>query len=225
MKIYDPQGRILLNEEQEGGGSRHSEFEGRPEIDRKKLRDLLLDSLDPSTVSWGRVLLKVERDGAGQNTLWFADGVEHGFNLVVGADGAWSKVREALTDQKPLYSGVGGLDLRIRDIDQRYPKLARRVGKGMCLTLGESRGLMAQRNGDGSMRMYAFVRQPEESYRSFSAEATTNPAAVKEKMIEKFYADWDQEAKDLVRSCDNDEVYVRSMFMLPIGFTWNSNPR
>lgn len=231
LKIYDPQNRILLNEGEEGGGGRPGEFKGRPEIDRVKLRELLLDSIEPKSISWARKLKKIEPaasssgdEGAKKHDLHFTDGgVEKGFDVVVGAEGAWSKVRESLTDQKPFYSGIGGLDLKLSDIDRLNPAVSKRVGAGMCLTLGENRGLLAQRNGDGAVRCYAFVRQPESAYDKFAPMTATNPKGVKKEMLEEFYADWHPEAKTLVLNSD-DEVYVRPMYMLPIGFRWKGNP-
>lgn len=227
LKIYNPQNKVLLSEG-DGQGGRPSEFNGRPEIDRSKLRELLLDSLEPSSVTWARKLRRVQQDqNSGATDLYFGnekgEEKEEGFDLVVGGDGGWSKVREALTPQQPVYSGVGGLDLRLSDIDNRNPRLAARVGPGMCLTLGENRGLMAQRNGDGSVRVYAFVRRPEEEYSDLAGEIATNPTSVKQKMLDRFYSDWHEEAQSLVLNAD-DEIYVRPMYMLPVGLTWESKP-
>ena len=223
LKIYDPRNRVLMNEGEKGGGSRHGQFKGRPEIDRVKLRDLLLDSVDSESISWARKLLQISLTSNGKNALCFADGVEDGFDVVVGADGAWSKVRDMLTDQRPFYSGVGGLDLKLSNVDKRNPKIAHRVGAGMCLTLGESRGLLAQRNGDGAVRVYAFVRKPESAYANLAERIASDPMGVKKQMLEEFYGDWDDEAKALVLNSD-DEVSVRPMYMLPVGFKWDSNP-
>lgn len=67
---------------------------GRPEIARRVLRDILLDSIEAANIEWGRKLVKVEQKEGEKHDLHFADEkVEEGFNLVVGADGAWSKVR------------------------------------------------------------------------------------------------------------------------------------
>jgi 2-polyprenyl-6-methoxyphenol hydroxylase-like FAD-dependent oxidoreductase len=79
-----------------------SEPRDAPEIDRSQLRRMLLGSIPIERVQWGKGLSSVEREigesklrGTGGLVLRFTDGsVERGFGLVVGADGAWSKLRQ-----------------------------------------------------------------------------------------------------------------------------------
>lgn len=75
-----------------------------PEIDRLQLRQIFLDSIPSHRIRWGKALRAIERDtdrkpaGAKDIVLHFADGsTETGFRLVVGADGAWSKVRQLVS--------------------------------------------------------------------------------------------------------------------------------
>lgn len=73
----------------------------RPEIDRLQLRDLLLESIPQHKIRWEHSVKFVERKAGGENTvgdngciIHFTNGSSAtGFRLVVGADGAWSKVR------------------------------------------------------------------------------------------------------------------------------------
>jgi 2-polyprenyl-6-methoxyphenol hydroxylase-like FAD-dependent oxidoreductase len=78
----------------------------RPEIDRQQLRQLLLNSLSTDRIRWGKILDAVyekENGEARDWTLKFRDGsTESGFRLIVGADGAWSKVR-SLVSVNDLY--------------------------------------------------------------------------------------------------------------------------
>jgi 2-polyprenyl-6-methoxyphenol hydroxylase-like FAD-dependent oxidoreductase len=64
----------------------------KPEIDRGQLRDLLLNSLQPGTVHWGHTLQSRRGPAEGPRQLHFADGTTIEADLVIGADGAWSKV-------------------------------------------------------------------------------------------------------------------------------------
>lgn len=75
----------------------------RLEIDRAKLRMLLVDSLPKDNIRWSHCLQSIDDDVA----LHFDTGVEKGFDLIIGADGAWSEVRTFLAPTKPFFSGVG----------------------------------------------------------------------------------------------------------------------
>ena len=117
QKLIKSNGTIFWDENNtkntESGYSRN-----KPEIERAALRDILLDATRADSISWNRRLLSVEPSEACQDKydIQFADGREKGFDLVVGADGAWSKVRLLLTDQLPIYSGVTIIELMAKDV-------------------------------------------------------------------------------------------------------------
>jgi 2-polyprenyl-6-methoxyphenol hydroxylase-like FAD-dependent oxidoreductase len=157
LKIISPAGDVLWDE----NGDRTAEFADRPEIDRVVLRDLLLNSLEPDRIRWGKKLQRVEPGKKNTHDLHFEDGIETGLDLVIGADGAWPKVRPLLTDIAPFYSGVTAIELWALDVEARNPWLSDYVGAGNCFMFDEGRALISQRNGNGSIRSYACVRQEE----------------------------------------------------------------
>lgn len=222
LKIIDPTGRVFLDENEHFRSGRPAEMHGRPEIERVDLRGMLLDSLDPSSIKWGRKLLRVEEAADGTYDLHLVDGVETGFDLVVGGDGAWSRVRSLVSNTTPFYSGICGIDVTISDADNRHPELSKRIGGGMCLTLGEHKGLLAQRNSGGNIRMYAFMRTTETWMEECGID-WTQPESAKKEVVERFFGDWEQEAKDSVLKSD-PEAIPRKMWMLPIGFKWAPRP-
>lgn len=112
-------------------------------------------------MKWNSKLVGVEESANGKLNFNFLDQTEGAFDLVIGADGAWSRVRSKLTQQKPVYSGIGGLECFISAATTRKPELAERVGKGMRLTLGPNRGIMAQTNSNDGIKIYAFARVPD----------------------------------------------------------------
>lgn len=73
----------------------------RTEVDRAGLRRLLLASLTAGTVHWGRYLRTLHPLGDGRHKAEFDDGHTETFDLVIGADGAWSRVRPMLSDYTP----------------------------------------------------------------------------------------------------------------------------
>ncbi|KAK8070723.1 hypothetical protein PG997_010926 [Apiospora hydei] len=93
--------------------------------------------------------------------LEFADGTTaSGFRLVVGADGAWSKVRSLINDVTPQYCGIHIIESRISPANPVYTQVQSRVGKGMMLIGGPNKMITLQNLGDESYRMYLGVRVP-----------------------------------------------------------------
>lgn len=56
--------------------------------------------------------------------------MEGPFDLVVGADGAWSKVRGWLSGVMPVYSGVSGYEMEIRELASTCPGVDAMIGEG-----------------------------------------------------------------------------------------------
>ncbi len=125
-RMLDPQGTVLLDEPDEGGGR-------RPEVPRGELRRILLDALPDGTVQWGRKVAAIRPLGAGQHELTFADARAVTTSLVVGADGAWSRIRPLLSDAKPTYVGTSYVETYLLDADARHAATAKTVGGGGAL--------------------------------------------------------------------------------------------
>ncbi|MFC7388210.1 FAD-dependent oxidoreductase [Sphaerisporangium rhizosphaerae] len=151
MRILDTDGTVLRDWRPRPGDR------ANPEIDRGQLRDLLLDSLD---VQWGRGVTRVVPGGRDGVLVHFADGRQERFDLVVGADGAWSRVRPAVSPATPHYAGVTLVETSLDDVDTRHPDLARLIGDGSVAVYGVNRGLVAQRNSGGHVKVYAQFRAP-----------------------------------------------------------------
>ena len=79
--------------------------EGRdaPEVDRSDIRRILLNVIPEEKVRWRSGVQRAERDANGKIVLQLTDGTTAtGFKLVIGADGAFSKIR-------PLVSGLNDI--------------------------------------------------------------------------------------------------------------------
>jgi 2-polyprenyl-6-methoxyphenol hydroxylase-like FAD-dependent oxidoreductase len=77
--------------------------------------------LDPlkDQIQWGKKMQLAETNPDGSHVLHFADGSSVSADLVVGADGAWSKVRRLVTDQVPTYSGVTSVAFEVDNVDEK----------------------------------------------------------------------------------------------------------
>jgi len=223
MKLVKRDGSVLVDENVTGS-FRPAEYSDRPEIDRVKLRGMLLDSVQPGTVIWNKKLRSVEKSSTttGKYDLHFVNGVEEGFDVVVGGDGAWSKVRSFLTETQPIYSGITAIELWALEVDERNPWLAEFVGKGSCFMFDQGRAIMCQRNGDNSIRAYAAVRQPETWVKDCGIDWSTPDDARKE-LIGRYFADCGEDLKRVIRE-SNDQLIPRPLWMLPLGMKWESSP-
>jgi 2-polyprenyl-6-methoxyphenol hydroxylase-like FAD-dependent oxidoreductase len=190
----------------------------RPEIDRRQLRSLLLGSLPEGSVKWGKRLRSVSED----RTLHFDDGDESGFDLIVGADGTWSKVRALLSDQLPAYSGICGTQFKISDAETRYPDLHKLVNRGSVFSWGNGHSISAQQIGDGSIMVSEWGGR-DESWAKENNAAKLDPAVVKE-MLARQYQDWAPDLQRLIAVSDDNDIVTRSLHMLPEDFRWQNKP-
>ncbi|GAA5016445.1 FAD-dependent oxidoreductase [Streptomyces siamensis] len=215
MRQMGPAGTVLFHHVPEEG----ERF--KPELDRGRLRDLLLHSLQPGTVRWGHTLRSVSGPAEGPRQLHFTDGTTVGADLVVGADGAWSKVRRALSPATPQYSGVSFLEAWFHDVDKRHPHIAELVGQGSAAAADGDRGLFAQRNSGDHIRVYLIQRVPADwiSAAGFDPLDTDGIRA----LLLARYRDWSPHLRRLIT--DNDGPYVdRPILALPVPHTWEHNP-
>lgn len=200
------------------GGSAKSST-GRPEIDRPKLRKILFESLPEHTVRWRHKLARVDRDeSTGEFTLYFKDQPpQTGFDLIVGADGAWSKVRPILSTIQPFYSGIAGHAFRIPDAENGAPLEYNLVNRGSLFTWSNGKSIMAQYMGDGSLNIGTWGLKPE-SWRNDCGYDVHDAKATKEACLEE-YADWDPRLVAFTQRAE-DHVVPRDLYMLPVGHRW-----
>src|SRR6202044_1140781 len=102
-------------------------------------------SLPRETISWGKKRTGVAALGDGRQALAFADGSTVRAELLVGADGAWSKVRQLLSDAEPEYVGTSFVETTLHDADARHPAAAEAVGGGTLFALAPGQGIFAHR--------------------------------------------------------------------------------
>jgi len=208
-RLLDQHAHVHFSHEETGSGD-------RPEIDRTALRRILLDALPPQYIRWGSPVRAVSPAAAGG---WFVsvNGQDEGpFDLVVGADGAWSRVRPLLSPYQPQYTGLTFIEFGIDDVDRRHPALSRLVGRGKVGIHGQGREIIAQRNGHEHVRGYAIFRVPADwAERRFDL---SSPASIRAGLLAEFSAFADA-ITDLLRAA-NDNFVARQIHALPVGHRW-----
>ena len=119
-RVLDQRAAVLLDEPDDGTGA-------RPEVLRGDLRRILIDSLPDYTIEWGRKVDTVRSLGDDRHELTFVDGSTVTTDFLVGADGAWSKVRPLLSDAKPEYVGTTFVETYLYDVDEKHSAAAEAV--------------------------------------------------------------------------------------------------
>ena len=191
-------------------------FSNKPEIDRGQLRDLLLESLNDGTVHWNHTLTSLHEsdDGIRMN---FANGETTVADLVVGADGAWSKVRKFLEPNiAPAYSGISFLDFHLDTCTEGFSNLSRLVGRGTMFALAPGQALVAQQTSAG-IRVYAAFRCREGWLQKVAGVDDAR------RFLRTQFSGWDPAVARLAHACTADFA-ARGIYALPVGFAWRPHP-
>lgn len=181
----------------------------RPEIDRGVLRELLLSAVHPSNVHWNSDLVRIEDGSQGRKRLVFADGESASTDIVIGADGAWSRVRKYLVPIVPEYSGVTFLE---GWLDQPSKEQDLFMGRGTIFSFGGEEAIFAQRNGHGRICIYAAVQRSREWLRSELERQDIHT------LLRSVYATWSPQILDLLAGCET--FAERPIYQLPLGMEW-----
>src|SRR6202046_1720711 len=143
----------------------------RPEIERGPLRDLLLDSLQPSTVEWDCKLESAEMQGE-QVRLRFARGKTALADIAIGSDGANSRFRELVTPIRPEYVGVSLVEGLVPTAKETIPKLWDLLGGSALIALGGERTIGMGTKPEGSVLFYAGLKTHDDNARRRLEEAS-----------------------------------------------------
>ncbi|MGZ6366394.1 MAG: FAD-dependent oxidoreductase [Ktedonobacteraceae bacterium] len=212
MRVLDKTGTVRWQDS--GNGT-------RPEVDRGALRDILLQSLPANFIHWGSKVTNVVKLEGGRHQVTLASGETFTTALLIGADGAWSKVRPLLSDAQPIYLGISFVETHLLDADVRHPESVALVGHGSMFALSDEKGLITHRDGDGRITVYIALKTPEHWATSSGIDFRDTEAA-KLQLLNHF-TDWNDQLRALVAESDT-ELLPRSIYTLPVGHRWERTP-
>ncbi|OPF74301.1 FAD-dependent oxidoreductase [Streptomyces antioxidans] len=213
MRALDREGTVLFDKADDGTG-------GRPEVQRAELRQMLLDSLPDGTVRWGHKVSGARALGEGRHEVTFADGGSAVVtSALVGADGAWSRIRPLLSAAVPEYTGVSFVETYLYDADTRHPAAAKAVGGGSMMAHAPGRAIHAHRESGDTLHTYVLLPRPRDW---FAAIDFTDAAAATARIAREFDG-WAPELTALVTDGDTPLV-LRPHYALPIDHRWDRVP-
>jgi 2-polyprenyl-6-methoxyphenol hydroxylase-like FAD-dependent oxidoreductase len=212
LRVLGPHGKVLLDEPDDGD-------DVRPEVLRGDLRRILIDALPAATIQWGKKLTGVAALDDGRHELTFADSSTVTSSLLVGADGAWSKIRPLLSDAKPEYVGTTFIETYLYDADERHAETAKAVGDGAMYALTPGKGIVAHREAGNILHTYVELNRPAE----WVADIDFADAAAATARIAAEFDGWAPELTALITDGETGPI-SRMIYTLPDGHRWDRAP-
>ncbi|WP_018548190.1 FAD-dependent oxidoreductase [Streptomyces sp. LaPpAH-108] len=215
MRFVRRDGTVLLDKADDGTG-------GRPEAQRGELRRMFLDALPAGTVRWGHKVTGVRALGDGRHEVDFENGTSVTTGLLVGADGAWSRVRPLLSDATPEYVGEAFVETYLYDVETRHPAVAKMVGGGSFGVFDpddDGRTIAAHRESGETIHTYVMLTR---SLEWFAGVDFTDRAAATARIAAEFEG-WAPEYATLITESDTAPV-LRPHHALPVGHRWDRVP-
>lgn len=207
-RVLDPDGTVLFKQADDGAGA-------RPEVQRGELRQLLLDSLPAGSVQWNHKVSSVAALGSGRHGIAFAHGANLETSLLVGADGAWSRVRPLLSSAVPQYLGASYVETWLYDTVTRHPSGARLVGDGQMFAMADGKVIIAHRERGDTVHAYAMLTRPLEWFAGIDLSV---PAA--RAQLAREFDGWAPALLALITASDTTPL-LRPLYALPAAHRWD----
>ncbi len=139
--------------------------------------------------------------------------------LLVGADGAWSRIRPLLSDARPEYAGAVFIETYLHDVDEQHPAVAEVVGAGGMFALAPGHGIAAHRERGDVVHTYAQLARPAEWLDGIDV---SDPTAALARVATEFDG-WAPELTALITDGDTPPV-ARMIHTLPTDHRWDRVP-
>ena len=214
LRIVDEQA-IIHSDDHDNNSNSEDE---RPEIDRQPLRNILIDSLQQNTIVWDSHFDAMEK----QNNGWllsFRNGTSAYADIVIGADGANSKIRPYITNIQPIYSGITIVEGNVYNAEKNAPKLWKLVKSGKIFALYNEQSIILSAKGDGSLSFYTGCKTAE-NWVTKSGINFNNKQQVFD-WFKSVFGKWDTIWHELFES--NELWFVpRPQYHFPLSQSWNT---
>lgn len=218
IRVVDSQAKIYFDEHIKGKNEKFGDKRHRPEIDRGPLRDILLHSLQPDTVVWDSHILSVEKI---QNTwkLIFQNGNTIIADIVIGADGANSRIRPFLTTSKPLWTGITMLEGSIKDAGKTAPHIHQLLKGGKIFAYGNEKTLIVSSKGDGSFGFATSCKTAEFWDKKCGIDFKDNKQVLA--WFKKEFAEWNSVWCELFEN-ETTLFIPRPQYCMPLNQHWEA---
>ncbi len=211
-----PMGRIVTDEQGTVLFSRGPATDS-PEINRNELRTLLLHSLAEGTVVWDRKFTELAvHDGKWQ--LQFADGQRATADLVIGANGGMSAVRQYITDAAVKYTGTVFIQGEVAD-PQRVCPAFYQLCQGNILMASHKGNLFVANPKNNDLLTYNVILGESEAWVNEHLNFQDGDRIVP--FLADRFADWNAVYKQLFQA--TDRFRALPIRKLPLTTPWRQD--
>ncbi|MCF2489101.1 NAD(P)/FAD-dependent oxidoreductase [Dyadobacter sp. CY347] len=173
-------------------------------LHRGPLRDLLIASLNENTVVWNSKFTELKQNGSGWD-LVFENGTTAYADLVIGSDGANSKVRKYITDIERTYSGLTIVEGNIYNAAVNAPHLWALISGGKIFAHWNSKTILLSAKGEGSLSFYTITEEPDEWTKTSRIDFSNKEAVFT--WFKQRFSDWSNDWHEIFST---DESYFVS---------------
>lgn len=218
--ILNDQAKIFFSDHENNIEKDFGNEHFRPEIDRGVLRKILLESLEPGTIVWNSHFISMEPHNEGW-MLHFKDGLSVYADLVIGSDGANSKIRPYLTDIKPFYSGVTMLEGNVYDSEKAVPEIHSLINGGKIMAFGNEKNILMGQKGGGDLGFYVSFKTNENWAKESRIDFSDRTEVLN--WFKKEYSDWSNIWYELFEKAATPFI-PRPIYCAPLDQTWKTLP-
>lgn len=218
MRVMDNQAKIYIDQHAEKDTETFGDKHHRPEIDRGPLRDILLGSLNPGTVVWDSHILSVEPVQDSWK-LTFQNGNTDTADIVIGADGANSKIRAVVTDIKPFWTGITMIEGSIKDAEKTAPTIHNLLKGGKIFAFGNEKTLIVSSKGDGSFGFTTACKTDEYWHKESGIDFKDNKQVLA--WFKAEFSEWGSVWHELFAG-ENTLFIPRPQYCMPLDQKWET---
>lgn len=219
IRVLNEEGKIFFDEHEKEITRDFGDEHFRPEIDRGPLRNLLLDSLQPDTVVWDSHIVSLEKIEEKWKII-FKNGQTVFADVVIGSDGANSKIRPFVTTIQPFYSGVTILEKNIPNAEKNAPKIYNLLQGGKIMAFGDSKTVSGSVKGDGSIDFYIGFNADADWYKDCGIDFKNNAEVLE--WFKKEYSKWDSLYHELFQY-EKTPFTPRPLQCMPLDQYWEAH--